>query len=146
MDIDKLLAELTDDPEVIGYASMDADAAAAAMNDPTRTYMVTLGSRQVLEWAMQDERLAGVIDAAATGSKAIRAIAIGARALIERPDTEIDLNKPIHNELIQTLETASALNVGSLASLQALATRTRSRGEELGLGVVRVEHVNKARR
>jgi len=145
MDIGKLKTELETDPERLGYSGMNDKEVTVAINEVNRSYVVPLSSRQMLEWAMQGGRLSGINDATNTGPKEIRAIAIGAMALISREDTEVDLAKADHVEMIDGLISGGVLTAGDKAELLTMATKQQSRADEIGFGRVREGDIQRAR-
>ena len=145
MDIAKLKSELTVDPESMGYAGLSDADAAGAINLANRDYTVPLDSRTALEWAMRTGRLADIETATTAGTPAIQAIAIGVQHLLSRADTEIDMDNPDHVAMVDGLVAGGVIDAGNKAELVTMSTSQRSRADELGLGQVRVGHVEKAR-
>jgi len=146
MDIEKLKSELTVDPVSMGYAALSDADAAVAINLADRDYTVPLNSRTSLSWAMRTGRLADIETATTTGTPAIQAIALGVKHLLSRADTEIDMSDSDHVAMIDGLVAGGVLDAGNKAELVTMATSQRSRADELGLGHVRVGHIQEARR
>ena len=146
MDIDKLKTELVTDPESMGYAALSDADAAGAINLANRDYTVPLNSRTSLSWAMRTGRLADIETATTTGTPAIQSIALGVKHLLGRSDTEIDMSDSDHVAMIDGLVAGGVLDAANKAELVTMATSQRSRADELGLGQVRVGHVQEARR
>jgi len=146
MDIAKLKTELVTDPESMGYAALSDADAAGAINLANRDYTVPLNSRTSLSWAMRTGRLADIETATTAGTPAIQAIALGVKHLLGRSDTEIDMSDPDHVAMIDGLVAGGVLDAANKAELVTMATSQRSRADELGLGQVRVGHVQEARR
>lgn len=146
MDIEKLKSELTADPVSMGYAALSDADAAAAINLADLAYTVPLNSRTSLSWAMRTGRLWDIEKATTTGTPAIQSIALGVKHLLGRSDTEIDMGNSDHVAMIDGLVAAGVLDAADKAELVTMATSQRSRADELGLGQVRVGHVQEARR
>jgi len=146
MDIAKLKTELVTDPESMGYAALSDADAAGAINLANRDYTVPLNSRTSLSWAMRTGRLADIETATTTGTPAIQSIALGVKHLLGRSDTEIDMSDSDHVAMIDGLVAGGVLDAANKAELVTMATSQRSRADELGLGQVRVGHVQEARR
>jgi hypothetical protein len=146
MDIDKLKTELVTDPESMGYAALSDADAAGAINLANRDYTIPLNSRTSLSWAMRTGRLADIETATTAGTPAIQSIALGVKHLLGRSDTEIDMSDSDHVAMIDGLVAGGVLDAANKAELVTMATSQRSRADELGLGQVRVGHVQEARR
>ena len=146
MDIAKLKTELVTDPESMGYAALSDADAAGAINLANRDYTVPLNSRTSLSWAMRTGRLADIETATTAGTPAIQSIALGVKHLLGRSDTEIDMSDSDHVAMIDGLVAGGVLDAANKAELVTMATSQRSRADELGLGQVRVGHVQEARR
>jgi hypothetical protein len=146
MDIDKLKTELVTDPESMGYAALSDADASVALNIANRDYTVPLNSRTSLSWAMRTGRLADIETATTAGTPAIQSIALGVKHLLGRSDTEIDMSDSDHVAMIDGLVAGGVLDAANKAELVTMATSQRSRADELGLGQVRVGHVQEARR
>lgn len=146
MDIGKLKTELVTDPESMGYAALSDADASLAINLADRDYTIPLNSRTSLSWAMRTGRLADIETATTTGTPAIQAIALGVKHLLGRSDTEIDMGDSDHVAMIDGLVAGGVLDAANKAELVTMATSQRSRADELGLGHVRVGHIQEARR
>jgi len=75
----------------------------------------------------------------------IKSVAQAAYLTITRDDTTLDLNLADRVALLDALVSYNVLTADDKASLESLATVAISRGEELGVGLVRAGDVIQAR-
>lgn len=147
MNIKKLRDELTNDPEGLGYSGQSDTDTAALINDANRNHRVSLNSRVLLAWSGGGGRLAKLRTAAANDQlpEAVRSAAEAALLLVTRPDTELDLSDSAQEGLVDGLVSAGVFLADDKTQLIAMATKQRSRADELGLGRPRPSDVQKAR-
>lgn len=144
MDYDKLKNELVNDPLGIGYSALtDADAS-VALNAKNRvvveetfvnakTVMATLGATAG----------ATFLDALASAAASNRAISWAMDFI--KSDSGIDVGNTETRNMLDSLVAANVLNSADVATVKSLAEKTVSRGEELGLGLVKPGDVSYAR-
>lgn len=133
MNIQGFYDELKNDPLNRGYAQMDDAQLWVSLTTQDRLRDILINSRQLLEWAAQEGRLANIEDNANNeqNSASLRAICKAASKLVERADTMLDLTHQHHIDLVDALVNASVLSVNDRTSLQALGKEACSRAEEL---------------
>lgn len=136
------IAELADeirlDPLGRGYAGMDDAEILASLREVNRTFVSPVTSGELLAWGAAEGRLARISSAAANSAlpDVIRAAAMGAEIMVKRDNTDLDLNKADRVALLQGLVDATILTEADKTALEALASTTGSRAEELfGEGV-----------
>ncbi len=140
---EKLVPEIRDDPENVGYANMTDAEVAASLNAETKSKLRPLSSAELLAWSGQAGRL-GKIEAAQTCNDTpptVRTIAKVTYLMIQRSDTRLDLNLPDRNAMFDALVQADVLTANEKAELVAMATVSISRAEEVGLPHVDVGNV-----
>lgn len=139
--MEKLADEIRLDPVGRGYASMDDDEILASLKTKDRTFKSPVTSGELLAWGAAEGRLARIAKAAATEgatpeAQALQAAAMGAEIMVKRDNTDLDLNKADRVTLLAGLVLGGVLTSDDQAALEALATTTGSRAEELfGEGV-----------
>jgi hypothetical protein len=147
MSIAKLKTELTDDPLERGYSSMTAEEASASLNTVNRTRLVALSMQELREWAGINARgfniLAGISNEALTDQQ--RNICCVADKLIGTDDGKLDPGNALHVAMINELVSAGVISAADRTALVAKATDDISRATELGLGKVRVGHIQETR-
>lgn len=134
MDIQGFLAEIKNDPLQRGYATMSDEQLYASVNAKDRSRIVIVGSRPLLEWAAAEGRYSK-LDKAARNDQVpdlVRSVAMAACKLIDRNDTELDLNSSLHMNLLNALVQSGVLTQQDKDSLVALSTAFISRAQELG--------------
>lgn len=150
--MDALIAELTAGHPDTGAYSADATTAVTELNAKNRTRYAPVTSRQLLSWCAggsppeTKSRMVRLREAEASGVEAIKGIASAALLMITRDGTALDLSDASHFAMLGALVSASVFTAAEQTELQALATESISRAEELGLGVVKPGHVEEARR
>ena len=138
--------ELDTDPLGLVYSGMDDSAAAASLNEKTRSRLEPIGSAELLAWSAANARLQKIKTAAESGvDDTIKSVAQAAYLMITRSDTALDLNLADRITLLDALVSYSVLTANDKTSLESLATVAISRGEELGVGLVRAGDVIQAR-
>lgn len=125
------------------YTSMTDREAMDTLNAPTAKQIRTLTSAELLAWSAIDDRYGRVLEAMAV--KATRSIASAAMEMIRRDNTELDLNDAGHQSLVVALVAAGILTPAETDELTAMATVAISRGDELGIGMVKLGHIQMAR-
>jgi len=146
MKIQTIKTELETDPLGLGYSGMDDSAAAASLNEKTRSKLEPISSAELLAWSANNTRLQSIKSAAESGADdTIKSVAQAAYLMITRDDTTLDLNLADRVALLDALVSYSVLTADDKASLESLATVAISRGEELGVGLVRAGDVIQAR-
>lgn len=146
MKIQTIKTELETDPLGLGYSGMDDSAAAVAFNEKTRSKLEPISSAELLAWSANNTRLQSIKSAAESGADdTIKSVAQAAYLMITRDDTTLDLNLADRVALLDALVSYSVLTADDKASLESLATVAISRGEELGVGLVRAGDVIQAR-
>ncbi len=147
--------ELKNDPLGRGYASMSDAEVAADLNTVYRTRIVPISSAELLAWAgggaddasATPSRYERIEDAAANhASPAVRGVAKAALRLIERDGTQLDLNLPDRQQMVDALVSGGVITSTEKDDLYSLGTESVSRAQELGLGVVQVWQVQHVRR
>ena len=146
MRIQTIKTELDTDPLGLAYSGMDDSAAAASLNEKTRSKLEPIGSAELLAWSANNARLQKIKTAAESGvDDTIKSVAQAAHLMITRDGTTLDLNLADRVALLDALVSYSVLTADDKTSLESLATVAISRGEELGVGLVRVGDVIQAR-
>lgn len=146
MKIQTIKTELETDPLGLGYSGMDDSAAAASLNEKTRSKLEPISSAELLAWSANNTRLQSIKSAAESGADdTIKSVAQAAYLMITRDDTTLDLNLTDRVALLDALVSYNVLTADDKASLESLATVAISRGEELGVGLVRAGDVIQAR-
>lgn len=146
MKIQTIKTELETDPLGLGYSGMDDSAAAVAFNEKIRSKLEPISSAELLAWSANNTRLQSIKSAAESGADdTIKSVAQAAYLMITRDDTTLDLNLADRVALLDALVSYSVLTADDKASLESLATVAISRGEELGVGLVRAGDVIQAR-
>jgi hypothetical protein len=146
MRIQVIKTELDTDPLGLGYSGMDDSAAAVSLNEKTRSKLEPISSAELLAWSANGARLQSIKSAAESGADdTIKSVAQAAYLTITRDDTTLDLNLADRVALLDALVSYNVLTADDKASLESLATVAISRGEELGVGLVRAGDVIQAR-
>ena len=146
MRIQVIKTELDTDPLGLGYSGMDDSAAAVSLNEKTRSKLEPISSAELLAWSANGARLQSIKSAAESGADdTIKSVAQAAYLTITRDDTTLDLNLADRVALLDALVSYNVLTADDKASLESLATVAISRGEELGVGIVRAGDVIQAR-
>jgi hypothetical protein len=146
MRIQTIKTELDTDPLGLGYSGMDDSAAAVSLNEKTRSKLEPISSAELLAWSANGARLQSIKSAAESGADdTIKSVAQAAYLTITRDDTTLDLNLADRVALLDALVSYNVLTADDKASLESLATVAISRGEELGVGLVRAGDVIQAR-
>jgi len=146
MRIQVIKTELDTDLLGLGYSGMDDSAAAVSLNEKTRSKLEPISSAELLAWSANGARLQSIKSAAESGADdTIKSVAQAAYLTITRDDTTLDLNLADRVALLDALVSYNVLTADDKASLESLATVAISRGEELGVGLVRAGDVIQAR-
>jgi len=129
MNITILRAELTDDPETRGYSGMsDVQAAASFATLDRERNVTTVSGQEIFEAAV-----AADYAALSAGDRELFLAIVGMGTIL--------VNGTNTKAALTTMFAATL----TLANLAALQTETVSRATELGLGLVKVGHIQEAR-
>ena len=145
MDYQAIRDESDNDPESIGYAGKTNAEIAVLMNTKDRDGIVT--SEEFSRWAAANGVAAKIRALAEDGAAtdANRSFGIYGDQVLRRGDFELDQDNDDTVTLITGLKTGGALSVADVGSLKALAKNQQTRGEELGLGLIKTGYVCKAK-
>jgi len=146
MRIQAIKTELDTDPLGLAYGELDDTAVAVSLNEKTRSKLEPISSAELLAWSANNARLQKIKTAAESGADdTIKSVARAAYLMITRDDTTLDLNLADRVALLDALVSYSVLTAEDKTSLESLATVAISRGEEIGVGLVRAGDVIQAR-
>jgi len=146
MRIQAIKTELDTDPLGLAYSELDDTAVAVSLNEKTRSKLEPISSAELLAWSANNARLQKIKTAAESGADdTIKSVAQAAYLMITRDDTTLDLNLADRVALLDALVSYSVLTAEDKTSLESLATVAISRGEEIGVGLVRAGDVIQAR-
>ena len=141
-----LKSEIDSDPLGRGYSGMDDTAVAVDLNTAYRTKKEPISSAELLAWSASDARLQNIKNAAENGATDdLKSLAQAAYLIVTRDGTTLDLNLADRVAMLDSLVAAGVLTDADRTSLDALATVSISRAEELALGLVRAGTVQQAR-
>ena len=141
-----LKSEIDSDPLGRGYSGMDDTAVAVDINTAYRTKKEPISSAELLAWSASDARLQNIKDAAENGATDdLKSLAQAAYLIVTRDGTTLDLNLADRVAMLDSLVAAGVLTAADRTSLDALATVSISRAEELSIGRVRAGDVIQAR-
>ena len=132
--------ELLNDPLNIGYLAMSDDECAASLNDPIRQVIGQATRTDFIRWAARHDSL-NKLESDTGATKSI------SRAVLFMMQTDgvIDFTDPEIVAMMDALVTAGVFTQTEKDDLMALATKTVSRAQELGLPKVKTYHVTEAR-
>jgi len=146
MRIQAIKTELDTDPLGLTYSELDDTAVAVSLNEKTRSKLEPISSAELLAWSASNARLQKIKTAVESGADdTIKSVAQAAYLMITRDDTTLDLNLADRVALLDALVSYSVLTAEDKTSLESLATVAISRGEEIGVGLVRAGDVIQAR-
>ena len=141
-----LKSEIDSDPLGRGYSGMDDTAVAVDVNTAYRTKKEPISSAELLAWSASDARLQNIKNAAENGATDdLKSLAQAAYLIVTRDGTTLDLNLADRVAMLDSLVAAGVLTAADRTSLDALATVSISRSEELAIGRVRAGDVIQAR-
>ena len=141
-----LKSEIDSDPLGRGYSGMDDTAVAVDVNTAYRTKKKPISSAELLAWSASDARLQNIKNAAENGATDdLKSLAQAAYLIVTRDGTTLDLNLADRVAMLDSLVAAGVLTAADRTSLDALATVSISRAEELSIGRVRPGDVIQAR-
>lgn len=141
-----LKSEIDSDPLGRGYSGMDDTAVAVDVNTAYRTKKEPISSAELLAWSASDARLQNIKNAAENGATDdLKSLAQAAYLIVTRDGTTLDLNLADRVAMLDSLVAAGVLTAADRTSLDALATVSISRAEELSIGRVRAGDVIQAR-
>ena len=141
-----LKSEIDSDPLGRGYSGMDDTAVAVDVNTAYRTKKEPISSAELLAWSASDARLQNIKNAAENGATDdLKSLAQAAYLIVTRDGTTLDLNLADRLAMLDSLVAAGVLTADDRTSLDALATVSISRAEELAIGRVRAGDVIQAR-
>jgi hypothetical protein len=139
-------SEIDSDPLGRGYSGMDDTAVAVDLNTAYRTKKEPISSAELLAWSASDARLQNIKNAAENGATDdLKSLAQAAYLIVTRDGTTLDLNLADRVAMLDSLVAAGVLTAADRTSLDALATVSISRAEELAIGRVRAGDVIQAR-
>jgi hypothetical protein len=139
-------SEIDSDPLGRGYSGMDDTAVAVDLNTAYRTKKEPISSAELLAWSASDARLQNIKNAAENGATDdLKSLAQAAYLIVTRDGTTLDLNLADRVAMLDSLVAAGVLTDADRTSLDALATVSISRAEELAIGRVRAGDVIQAR-
>jgi hypothetical protein len=125
---------------------MDDAAVAVDLNTDYRTKKEPISSAELLAWSASDSRLQNIKNAAENGTTDdLKSLAQAAYLIVTRDGTTLDLNLADRVAMLDSLVAAGVLTADDRSSLNALATVSISRAEELAIGKVRAGDVIQAR-
>lgn len=141
-----LKTEIQNDPLARGYSLMSDQEIVDSINLKNRSKFVEISSQELLAWSANNGRLAKIKNAINNGADdVVKSLAEAAYLLITRDDTSLDLNLTDRVAMLDALVSYAVLIPDDKTSLQALATVSISRAEELDIGLVRAGDVLQAR-
>lgn len=145
-----LKAELDAGHPVTGPYSPNAAVAADQINAVNRSRLVPISSSELLAWSGQASasdrpRNLKIAEGKSNPVEAIAAICVVAESTINRDGTSLDLNLSDRAAMLEALVAGGVLSDADRTSLYEIATDPISRATELGLGRVKVGHVEQAR-
>ena len=141
-----LKSEIDSDQLGRGYSGMDDTAVAVDVNTAYRTKKEPISSAELLAWSASDARLQNIKNAAENGATDdLKSLAQAAYLIVTRDGTTLDLNLADRVAMLDSLVAAGVLTAADRTSLDALATVSISRAEELSIGRVRAGDVIQAR-
>ena len=141
-----LKTEIQNDPLAKGYSSMSDQEIVDSINLKNRSKFVEISSQELLAWSANNGRLAKIKNAINNGADdVVKSLAEAAYLLITRDDTSLDFNLTDRVAMLDALVSYAVLIPDDKTSLQALATVSISRAEELDIGLVRAGDVLQAR-
>lgn len=141
-----LKSEIDSDPLGRGYSGMDDTAVAVDLNTAYRTKKEPISSAELLAWSASNARLQNIKNAAENGATDdLKSLAQAAYLIVTRDGTTLDLNLADRVAMLDSLVAAGVLTAADRTSLDALATVSISRAEELAIGRVRAGDVIQAR-
>ena len=151
MDIAKLRAELTEDPEGYGYADLPDPEAANALNAPTRPGKGTVAASEVRRFVLLNgiwPKLTAAEKApdpfiAGTAQTILQTLAPNSFDEIRMGDAEV---AGAVGGMLNTMVSAGVMTEGERDRMMALGDILISRAEELGLGRVHHLDIAEARR
>lgn len=150
MNLSKLEMELSEDPEKIGYASMDDTAALSALNVQNISSLVPIEHSDLVHVFVAGGCLAKIKRAAEnwadeTGDSATSAAMAGLVGF-STPTSRLDPGNQDDRDLINALVTNDVLTLADKAALIDAATILISRADQLSLGKVRLGDIQRARK
>lgn len=147
MDLEKLKAELADDPLNLGYATMSKEEVEAAIN---REDLLSAVGRlrpvsdvwlQLARWGL----IPVLKKAAENEASPLHPLAYTIMAFLTNPVEEFDLKDPIAQTLMAGLVSAGVITEEQKAGLTKLSDKVESRASQLGLPFVHYWDIGQAR-
>jgi len=149
-DAQKLINELNNDPNTIGYSGKSRSEILELLTAETVDSIRPLSSLELITWAgggvnppmfftTRAERIHDAAEPDATPG--IRGIAIIANRLLAREDAGLDLNEPAHKSMVDALVNGGVITVDDRTELYAMAAIKISRSDELNLGRIQYNHL-----
>jgi hypothetical protein len=134
MSFSVLRTELVTDPLGKGYLTKSDQECYESLVEKNRTKYITLTSAQLLAWSGMNLRKRNIKNASLSHpNEDIKNICDVASLFLERDETSLDLNNPIHSGMVDALVMGGVLTNSDKADLYLLATVKTSRFEELGI-------------
>jgi len=133
----RLRDELLNDPLGRGYASMDEVEVIHSLADVNRDVLFSIKSDDLLAWSAANGRFMKIKRVAEdeTQSDEIRSIAWASMKMIERDETDLNLNLSDRASMLDVLVAATILSQADKDDLYAMATQTISRAQELNISL-----------
>lgn len=149
MNLEALATELTNDPLARGYATMTPVQAAASLMTANRNVRRLVPTWQIKKAVIEMGQWGLIVIASQSSSTAAtKALAISVLAYVDDPSGKIeavDMDLASTQGMMTGLVGAGLLSQQQANELSALASKTISRAEELGLGLVEEKHIRDAR-
>jgi hypothetical protein len=144
--MDSLLAELTGDPENIGYNSMNDDRSADALNAPRVTTYAPVPKREFANWCARTGLRAQIEDHAHNSASPLRSLALRVLDYLQGSEpTEIDFSDTANTSMLTPWVAAGAITVEQQTELMTLAPKKISRAQQLWAMDVTPHDINQAR-
>ncbi|RMH12115.1 MAG: hypothetical protein D6698_15585 [Gammaproteobacteria bacterium] len=144
MNYQDLKNEIVNDPLGLGYSTMtDAEVASALNNTPANQVVQTFANAKTVLATLGANAGATFLDALEAASASNSAVK-WALMFIKSVDG-IDVGNTETRNMLDQLAAANVLDPASVATIKALAEKTVSRAEYLGLGFVKPGDVEYAR-
>ena len=136
MNMTVLKDELLNDPLGRGYSSMSDLEVIQSLLEVNRSVLTSILSDDLLAWAGMNGRFVKItrVEEDETKSDELRSVAWAARTMVERDGTDLDLNLPDREAMLDLLVSEGVIDSSDKDDLVSLASRQVSRAEELGLG------------
>ena len=148
-DMEKLRAEITNDPEGLGYAGKTDAEVLGLLLAENRPRLGPLEHGLLIRTLAGGGRLAKIQRAASAWADDTKdtttSVAMVALGFFNQADSGLDPSQAADVALVNALVSTGTLSSDDRTALVDAATQTVSRATELGLGLVRLGYVQKAR-